>query len=110
MKLNIYAVKDNVSGEFTFIFESQNDGTMKRIIKGALLTKEQNVINTDIKDKTIYQVAIRDTMTGVIVGEASPVFVVNVSEVRLDLIKEIKIAKAEAGEDNPEAPEVASDE
>lgn len=109
MKLNVYAVKDEIACEFPFTFEAPNDGMMIRIIKGALLSKEQNVINTDIKDKVIFQVGERDTSTGELKGMV-PLFIKRVSEIRLDLIKEIKIAKAEAGEKEPEAPEVAKDE
>ena len=51
MKLKIYGVKDEVVGEIIFVLPSQNDGTMVRAVKGALLVKEPNQINTDIKDK-----------------------------------------------------------
>lgn len=109
MKLNIYSIKDEVAGEHPFTFEAPNDGMMERIVKGALLSKEQNVINTDIKDKVIFCVGERDTSTGVIVG-TEPLFIKRVSEIRLSLIKEIKIAKAEAGDKEPTAEEVAGDE
>lgn len=109
MKVNIYAVKDEVALDFPFTFEAPNDGMMERIVKGALLVKEQNVINTNIKDKVIFQVGERDTTTGVINGMAQPLFIKRVSELRIDLIKEIKIAKAEAGEEEPTAEEVCDE-
>lgn len=109
MKVIIYGVKDTIANDFPFTFESPNEGMMKRIVKGALLSKEQNVINTDIKDKDIFEVGERETTTGVIIGLAAPVFIEHVSNIRLDLIREIKIAKAEAGEKEPAAEEVADE-
>lgn len=109
MKVNIYAVKDEVALDFPFTFESPNDGMMERIIKGALLTKEPNVINTNIKDKVIYQVGERDTTTGLLKGLTQPLFIKRVAEIRLELIKEVKIAKAEAGEEQPTAEEVCDE-
>ena len=109
MKLNVYSIKDEVAGDHPFTFEAPNDGMMERIVKGALLDKGQNVINTNIKDKVVYLVGERETTTGVITG-FEPLFVKRISEIRLDLIKEIKIAKAEAGDKEPTAEEVASDE
>lgn len=106
---NIYSIKDEVAGDHPFTFEAPNDGMMVRIVKGGLLSKEQNVINTDIKDKVIFLVGERNTETGVIKG-CEPLFIKRVSEIRLELIKEIKIAKAEAGDKEPTADEVASDE
>ena len=58
------------------------------------------------KAKTIGEV---ETKTGVITP-CTPVFIVSLAEVRLDLIKEVKIAKQEAGVENPDASEVVSDE
>lgn len=109
MKLTMYGLKDNVTSEFIFFFQSQNEGTMKRIVKGALLDKQPNCFTTDLKDKDVYDLGQIDTQTGVI-EPITPLFVVHVSEVRLELIREIKIAKAEAGEEKPDANEVASDE
>lgn len=109
MKLIIYAVKDTVACDFPITFEAPNEGMMKRLVKGSLLVKEHNVLNTDIKEKDIYEVGERDTTTGVIKG-IEPLFIVHVSELRLELIRDIKIAKAEAGEKEPTADEVASDE
>lgn len=108
MNLNIYGLKDNVTGEFVFFFQQQNEGTMKRVVKSCLLSKEPNVFTTDLKDKAVYELGQVNTSTGELKAQA-PVFMVNVSDVRLELIREIKIAKAEAGEAEPNADEVASD-
>lgn len=109
MILQIYALKDNATGEFIFFFQSQNDNTALRVIKGALLDKGQNPFITDMKDKDVYSIGEIDTMTGDIVKH-SPILFKRVSDIRLDLIKEIKIAKAEMGEKDPNADEVAKDE
>lgn len=109
MQLNIYGLKDSVEGEFIFFFEAKNDGIMKRAVEGALLTKEQNHFTSNMKDKDIYNLGLVETLTGVITPNV-PVFCCNVNEIRLELIKKIKIAKAEAGDEKPEADEVASDE
>ena len=109
MQLHFYGVKDDVTGEFVFTYLSQNEGTMKRVVKSALLGKEPNVFTTNLKDKKIYDLGIFDTETGLLVAQAV-VYVCPVSELRLELIREIKIAKQEAGEKEPSADEVCSDE
>lgn len=109
MKLNIYGVKDDVTGEFVFTFNSQNDGTMKRVVKSSLLTKEPNVFTRDLKDKKVYKLGEFETITGEIKA-LSPLYAFSVSEVRMELIEEIKIAKQEAGDPNPNANEVADDD
>lgn len=109
MKLKFYGLKDDVTGEFIFFFQSQNEGTMKRVVKGALLDKQGNAFTHDIKDKKIYDLGSIDTQSG-LVKDNKPVFVCGVNHIRLELIREIKIAKAEAGEKEPNAEEVVSDE
>ena len=105
MKLNIYGLKDAVEGEFIFFFQAKNDGMMERAVKGALLTKEQNHFTNNMKDKDLYMIGEIETLTGEI-KPSTPVFVNNVNQIRLALINEIKLAKAEAGEEKPEATEV----
>ena len=109
MNLNIYGLKDNVTGEFIFFFQQQNEGVMKRVVKSALLSKEPNCFTTDLKDKAVYELGQVNTNTGEIKAQA-PMFITNVQDIRLELIREIKLAKAEAGVEKPEAPEVVSDE
>lgn len=108
MKLNIYGLKDTVEGEFVFFFQAKNDGLMQRAVKGALLVKEQNHFTTNMKDKDVYLLGQIETLTGVI-KPCPAVFVNNVNEIRLELIREIKIAKAEAGEEKPTAEEVVDE-
>lgn len=108
MKTIFYGLKDDVTNEIVFTFMSQNDGTMKRVVKSALLGKEPNVFTRDLKDKKIYNLGDFDTETGKL-SNNDVVFVVSVAELRLDLIKEIKLAKQEAGEKEPDASEVADD-
>lgn len=109
MNLIIYGLYDKVTGEHVFFFQQQNEGTMKRVVKGALLSKEPNCFQTDLKDKAVYQLGSVNTNTGEIKAQA-PVFICNVSDIRLELINEIKLAKLEAGEEKPEANEVCKDE
>lgn len=108
MKLEMYGLKDNVEGEFIFFFQAKNDGIMKRAVEGALLTKETNHFTSNMKDKAIYNIGTVETLTGQI-SPISPVFCCGVNEIRLELIKKIKIAKQEAGETNPTADEVCPD-
>ena len=109
MILKIYGVHDNVEGDHVFFFQSLNEGTMKRVVKSSMLSKEPNVMTTNLKDKAIYELGEVETKTGVITP-CTPVYIVSLAEVRLDLIKEVKIAKQEAGVENPDASEVVSDE
>lgn len=109
MKLFIYGLKDNVEGEFVFTFKCKNDGLMQRVVKGCLMDKNGNAFTNNIKDKSIYLLGEFETLTGQI-ASYSPVFLKELSEIRLDLIREIKIAKAESGEEKPEADEVVDDE
>lgn len=108
MVINYYGLKDNVEGEFIFFFQAKNDGIMKRAVKGALIGKEQNHFTTNMKDKDIYLLGEIETKTGII-NPCAPIFCTNINDVRLELIKEIKIAKAEAGDEKPTAEEVADE-
>ena len=110
MKLFMYGVKDNVEGGFVFFFQAINEGIMKRMVKSALLSKEPNFFSTNLKDKSIYCLGSIETETGVIEPLQSPVWAENISQIRLDLIQEIKIAKQEAGDKNPKADEVVKDD
>lgn len=110
MKLFMYGLKDNVQGEFIFVLQEKNEGMMKRIVKGCLLDKSgQNPFCHDLKDKDIYELGTFDTFTGKVTPHA-PIFITSVQELRLELIREIKLMKAESGEEKPEADEVVSDE
>ena len=109
MKLIVYGVKDTIANDFPFTFMQTNEGMMKRIVKGALMDKQPNVISSDLKDKDIFELGEFETSTGVIIGLAAPVFVAHVADIRLELIREIKIAKAEAGEEQPTAEEVVDE-
>lgn len=109
MKLEMYGLKDSVEGEFIFFFQAKNDGIMKRVVESALLSKEPNSFTTNMKDKAIFNLGTIETLTGIVVPQ-DPVFICGVNEIRLDLIKQIKIAKQEQGIEKPDAKEVASDE
>lgn len=109
MKLFIYGLKDNVEGEFVFTFKCKNDALMERVVKSCLLDKNGNAFTNNIKDKSIYLIGAFETSTGII-SPITPTFLKELSELRLDLIREIKIAKAEAGEEKPEADEVVDDD
>lgn len=109
MKLNMYGLKDNVEGEFIFFFQAKNEGIMKRVVESALLDKNGNHFTANIKDKAIYELGTIETLTGIVVP-TDPIFVCGINEIRLDLIKQIKIAKQEAGVENPTAEEVAKDD
>lgn len=108
MRLNFYGVKDNVEGGFVFFFQCQNEGIMKRVVKSAMLSKEPNAFTTDLKDKAIYQLGEIDTLTGILTP-IQPLFIVSNAEIRLELIREIKIAKTEAGDQEPDAKEVCDE-
>lgn len=109
MKLEMYGLKDSVEGEFIFFFQAKNDGIMKRAVEGALLDKNGNHFTNNMKDKAIYNIGTIETLTGIIVP-SDPIFICGVNEIRLDLIKKIKLAKQEEGQENPDAKEVVDDE
>ena len=102
-KLVIYTVRDRLAGDSSLILTAKNEPILRRNIKGVLLSKQQNFINTDTPDKEIYESGYIDTDTGKIVGLENPVFVVNVEELRQELISEIRQKQAEAG--IPENPQ-----
>ena len=107
--LDFYGLKDDVEGGFVFFFQATNEGTMKRVVKSALLGKEPNVFTTNLKDKSVYLLGKIDQATGA-VSPNTPIFMCGVQTLRLELIQEIKISKAEAGVEKPEANEVCTDE
>lgn len=97
MKLNVYVLRDKLAGISNVILTANNDEVLKRDIKGVLLSKNQNVINTNTEDKDVFLAAVLDTDTGIIKALDVPVFTLNVELVRKELIQEIKIKQAEAG-------------
>lgn len=110
MKLVNYGLKDTVSGEFIFIFQEKNEGMMKRLVQGCLLDKTgNNPFCHNLRDKEIYDLGTVETLTGEI-KPITPIYVVSVQEIRLDLIRQIKIDKTEVGIEKPEADEVYDDE
>lgn len=108
MKLEFYGLKDDITGEIVFTFLSQNEGTMKRVVKSALLGKDPNVFTTNLKDKKIYDLGLFDTLTGKFETN-EPVYACSVAEIRLELIREIKVAKQEEGINEPDANEVCDE-
>ena len=96
MILKLYIVRDEVACDNHVILTEQNDTLLKRNIKAVLMSPEANYINTNTKDKRVFLSGELDTKTGVITSAGSPVPVFTIEEVRLELIDEINLAKAEA--------------
>lgn len=96
MILKLYIVRDEVACDNHVILTEQNDTLLKRNIKAVLMSPEANYINTNTKDKRVFLSGELDTKTGVITSAGSPVPVFTLEEVRLELIDEINLAKAEA--------------
>lgn len=96
MILKLYIVRDEVACDNHVILTEQNDTLLKRNIKAVLMSPEANYINTNTKDKRVFLSGELDTKTGVITSVGSPVPVFTIEEVRLELIDEINLAKAEA--------------
>lgn len=90
MKLVLFGVRDIVTNQTGFIFPAKNDKDLRRTIKGAIMSKSP-VFSENMADKQILQVALLDTDTGVIVGEAAPVFICTVQEICDELLTEIKV-------------------
>lgn len=96
MILKLYVVRDEVAIENRVLLYEQNDTLLKRNLKALLLDQKPNYINQNTKDKRVYYVGDLNTETGVIKGLDPIVSVYSLEEVRLELIDEINIAKAQA--------------
>ena len=97
MNLEVYVLRDKVSGISNVILTANNEKVLRRDIKGVLLGRDQNVINTNTEDKDIYHIGDLNTETGVFTSLPNPVFLFNVETVRLELVKEIRAKKEQAG-------------
>lgn len=95
-KLNIYVIRDEVAQDNCFLCTAVNDEEAKRNIKLSLCTPQPNFINTHTKDKRLVFVGELDCDTGVITPQASPVLLVTIEEVRLELLSEVAKAKSQA--------------
>lgn len=96
MILKLYVVRDEVACDNHVILTEQNDTLLKRNIKAVLMSTDPNYINTNTKDKRVFVSGELDTKTGVITGLPVPQPVFTIEEVRLELIDEINLAKAQA--------------
>lgn len=95
--LNLYVVRDNVAGVNELILTAKNDEVLKRSVKGVLLSREQNYLNTDTRDKDIYLCGVLNTDNGVIDTINPTQFVCGVEQLRLELVAEIRAKREEAG-------------
>lgn len=95
-KLNIYVVRDEVALDNTFLCTAKNDEEAKRNIKLALCSPQPNYINMNTKDKRLVYVGFIDCDTAIITPESSPVLLMTIEEVRLELLHEISAAKSQA--------------
>lgn len=96
MILKLYIVRDEVACDNHVILTEQNDTLLKRNLKAVMMSPDANYLNTNTKDKRVFLSGELDTKTGVITSVGSPVPVFTLEEVRLELIDEINLAKAEA--------------
>lgn len=95
-KLNLYVVRDVLVGDSSLILSAKNDNVLIRNVKAAMMSQQENYLNTDTTDKQIFITAELDTDTGVIVGKPVPEFVCNLEDLRVELVAEIKRRKAQA--------------
>lgn len=94
-KLKLYVVRDCLVGDSSLILSAKNDAVLARNVKAAMLSQQANYLNTDTRDKQIYVTAELDTDTGIISGLVQPEFVFNLEDLRLELVSEVKKAKAQ---------------
>lgn len=78
--MNLYSVKDNVTGEFGPVIVMVNDATFIRFVENDARNKS-SLISMNPKDMSIYKLGTFDENTGVIVPNVD--FICNV----IDLIK-----------------------
>lgn len=107
MILKLYVIRDEVACDNHVLLYSQNDTLFKRDLKALLLAREANYINTNTKDKRAFLAGELDTNTGVIKALDPIIPVCTLEEVRLDLVDEINIAKAQAAASKAKAAAAA---
>ena len=78
MKLNLYAIKDTVVGEFQNVIESQNDGVIIRDVTNAINATTDHALKQNYKDKQLYRLGVYDTKTGEI--ESKVEFMYNLTD------------------------------
>ena len=85
MKLNLYSLKDNVSGSFSNITINENDALAIRDVKVAInmSTPNRTMVQLRPEDYTLYRLGSYESKTGVITSEVE--FVVNCIDLKEDL-------------------------
>lgn len=84
MVLKVYAVKDVAAGSFMSPFYVQNDAMLKRVVKEAVNSSEENIFNKFVEDKQVYCLGEFDSDTGVITTK-NPDLIINCID-----LKEVK--------------------
>ena len=97
-KLKLYVVRDVLVGDSSLILSAKNDAVLMRNVKAAMLSQQQNYLNTDTADKQIFATAELDTDTGIVIGLALPEFVIGLEDLRQQLISEVRARKEQLGD------------
>lgn len=98
MKVNIYSLFDTTAGCSVMVITAKNHELAKRMVRSALMTKQPNPFNTDVKDKQLFLVASIDQETNEVLS-IKPSLAFNIEDVRQDLIEYIA---AETGKSQEE--------
>lgn len=93
MKLELFTVRDEVAGSSDVILTSKNFTLLKRDLKTVMGSGQKNPITDHFEDKRVYKCGVLDTDTGIISALPFPEFVFSLTEVRDDLIIDIKRAQ-----------------
>lgn len=94
--MQLFVVRDIVTQDAPVMFHSLNIGTAKRLVKGALLSQEDNFIKQNYKDKQVFLIGEYDSILMKIVPqEAEMVFTVLQLEEELELEIAARKKKAE---------------
>lgn len=98
MKVNIYSLYDTAAGCSVIVITAKNNELAKRMVRSALMTKQPNPFNTDVKDKNLMLVGSIDQETNE-VKAFKPSLAFGIEDVRQELIEYIA---AETGKSQEE--------
>lgn len=101
MLKKVYGVRDTLAGETILLVTEKSDELLKRIVKALLLDPKPNPINAETKDTLIFELGTLDTESGIMTALGSPRMALNVELVRQELLSEIRMSKAMAGDNSP---------
>lgn len=93
MELQLFTIRDEVSGQSDVILTAKNAAVLRRDLKAVIAANKPNPITEHLFDKRVYKVGTLFTDTGQVVGDRAPDFCYSLEELYQEHLLDIKRAQ-----------------